>query len=75
MRHDPRAVCLRRLARVSPGMGAVGPDALRPDAHGGAERMTVGAMMLWLDARCETHAEWSFWVHVYVGLRIEEETW
>ena len=37
--------------------------------------MTVGAMMLWLDDRCETHAEWSFWVHVYVGLRIEEETW
>ena len=37
--------------------------------------MTVGAMMLWLDARCETTAEFNFWMHFYVGLRIEEETW
>ena len=37
--------------------------------------MTVGAMMLWLDARCETQPEWHFWLNVYVYLRIEEETW
>ena len=37
--------------------------------------MTVGAMMLWLDDRCETVAEWNFWMNFYAGLRIEEETW
>ena len=45
------------------------------DAALASEQEMVGAMMLWLDDRCETHAEWSFWVHVYVYLRIEEETW
>ena len=36
---------------------------------------TVGAMMLWLDARCKTMDEWTYWLNVYVYLRIEEETW